>query len=160
MPLSIRTQRRLYYLSTAVLGVATAWLWATNLDGVNREASETITESKTVSTAVVSQTDQSPTLNQPYTPNTFRGLILRAPLYDPPPPPPPQAAPPPPLRLKLLGTVVEAGGNSEAILMTSAGQVEMHRVGATVDNAQITSIDADTITLLYHDQTVTLQPQP
>jgi len=90
----------------------------------------------------------------------FTGLTdrrLRAPLYDAPPevrvvePPPP----PPPLTLRLVGTVLD-GAHSQAFLMTSSGQVEMHGVDAVVDGARITAIGEAEVAVVHHDRPVTL----
>lgn len=84
---------------------------------------------------------------------------LRQALYDPPPPPPPEVSPPPPLRIKLLGTILEPG-NSEAIVMTSGGEMKMLRVGAVIEDATVETIEDNQITVTYHDQNLTLTPQP
>lgn len=161
--MNIRSQRRLYWLSAALLGVGTIAVWA------NGFQSPGISQSK-VGSSVEDRTSRKPDANSRATTasgpipalNDFRGLWdkpIRRTLYDPPPPPPPAAIPPPPLRLKLLGTVLESG-RSEAILMTTNGEVKMLRAGAVVDNATVLTIGDAQITVHYHGQEITLTPQP
>ena len=162
--MNIRSQRRLYWLSAALLGVGTIAVWANGFQspGIPASQAKSSTEELRIS--------RKPEVNSPETAasgpipalNDFRGLWdkpIRRALYDPPPPPLPAATPPPPLRLKLLGTVLESG-RSEAILMAANGEVKMLRVGAVVDDATIKTIGDAQITVHYHGQDLTLTPQP
>ncbi|MCC6680513.1 MAG: hypothetical protein IT445_06380 [Phycisphaeraceae bacterium] len=82
---------------------------------------------------------------------------LRRPLYDPPPPSPEvkKAAAPPPMKFQLLGTILEPD-RSQAIVTSADGQLVFPGVGDSVDGAVIKEITADSITVLYYDQSVTL----
>ena len=158
--MTIRYQRRLCWIIAALLGLATVYVWgksihslATPLDPTTSETSEDTTGAATP-LHTTTKTDQSPPLN------SFRTLWsqpLRQALYDPPPPPPAPAAPPPPLRIKLLGTVLEPG-RSEAIVMDSAGVTHMLRKGAAIEDASVQTIEDTHITVLYHNQLLTLTP--
>lgn len=167
--MTIRTQRRFYWITAATLTVATVAWWlnfTTPLAGSSPGSSPRNSSESSVTEADVDKIGtangvNASTNNQPSL-SSFRPYWdrpLRYPLYDPPPPPPPAVTPPPPLRLRLLGTIVEED-RSEAILITASGNVEMHRVGATVDKAVIQSIGDGSIEVLYHDEILTLIPYP
>ena len=171
--MNVRTQRRLYWLTAAALGVTTAALWSTTRleaggDGEGWYRGDPKDSNRSVIKPDVAEVETEPTAFGSFGLSAGPGDLrvsgvwdkpLRRPLYDPPPPPPPQIPPPPPLRLKLLGTIVESG-RSEAIVSVATGQIEMARVGTTLDDATIRSIEDGRITVDYHDQTLTLEPQP
>lgn len=169
--MNVRTQRRLCWLTAAALGAATAALWWLGLQDLGDGSAAWAAGTSGGSHRGMSREVASPSVDRESTNGVDPLLysmgensevwekVLRGPLYDPPPPPPPEIVPPPPLRLKLLGTIVEPG-RSEAIVSTAAGQIEMARVGMTLDKATIRTIEDGQITVEYYDQTLTLEPQP
>ncbi|MEM8738837.1 MAG: hypothetical protein AAGG38_10230 [Planctomycetota bacterium] len=174
MTLSIRTQRRFYHALTMVCGLGMAAVWATAWPSLRKPGAEPGSADPSSSTARTStaldhagqpllQTEDALTLDTFRDPAVGWDRPLRGPLYDPPPPPPPEAVPPPPLRIKLLGTIIEpplenGQETSQAILLTASGQVELHRVGAAIDDATLISIDHDAVIVRFHGQTLTLHP--
>jgi len=161
MALSIRTQRRLYSASALVLSAAVVYVWVFNSPG-GLQQNDVATKTTITPTGATDINLETTPGVPPLT--AFRELrwdrTLRAPLYDPPPPPPPEVKPPPPLNLKLLGTVIEPNGRSQAMLTASSGQVQMHRVGDVIENATLLNIEPNAVTVTYYDQTLTLTPPP
>jgi hypothetical protein len=87
--------------------------------------------------------------------------LLRKPLFDPKPAaiaarakkaPPPK----PKLTLSLTGTVLEPGF-TYAMLKGVSGQVKFVAIGQTLDNATVTAITANSATLKFHGDLITLQ---
>lgn len=166
MHVSIRTQRRLYDTATLAAAIGLVAVGITAWRGTGEPPAGTSASRSSPKAEPNQSTPASPKSATALTLADFRhpavawDRTLRPPLYDPPPPevlPPP---PPPPLRIKLLGTVIEPDGNqgrgSQAILMTPAGQVEMHRVGAVIDGAKIESIAEGLTIVTFHGQTLEL----
>lgn len=164
MHVTIRTQRRLYHAATLaavaglfVVGVAA---WRDFEGSITSDSTGRPTSKVNPDRPTQNPLDDGPglTLADFRDPAVAWDRPLRRPLYDPPPPPPAPEVPPPPLRIKLLGTVVEPDGDpgSQAILMTPAGQVQMHRVGAVVGDAEIVSIEEGLVRVAFHGRTLEL----
>jgi len=70
------------------------------------------------------------------------------------------SAPPPPLEIELLGTIIESN-HSTALFSLPGGEVQFCSVGETVgkspNQAKVQEILGDEVTLVYRDQSVTLQ---
>ena len=82
---------------------------------------------------------------------------LRRPLYDSPTPAKtlPKPKPPAPLNMRLVGTMIEPG-HSMAMFITKGGRIELRRVGQTVAQAKVVTIQADRVKLMYHGREHTL----
>lgn len=158
--MTIRTQRRLLWITTALCVLAVVVVWGHGASGNSKSLGTLDDQSTSKPRSVESPASGSDSLIPGL--SEFRSVWdrpLRQALYDPPPPPPPEVSPPPPLRIKLLGTILEPG-NSEAIVMTSGGEMKMLRVGAVIEDATVETIEDNQITVTYHDQNLTLTPQP
>jgi len=85
--------------------------------------------------------------------------LLRKPLFDPKPTTVARrkaAARKPRLTLTLTGTVIEPGF-TYAMLRGAAGQVKFVAIGQSLDNATVTAITANSATVKFHGDSITLQ---
>jgi len=168
MSLNARSLRRLLWAAAAGLSAAAVAVsvWGFRGPGPDRFLAGTGTETEadaTLDPVAASGADAGrqfgPSVSL-HAPTDLLARPLRGPLFAPPPPPRQVAPtpPPPPLRLRLLGTVVE-DDHSRAIVMASAGQIEIIPLGTVVDDATITSITDRNITVLYHgaEQVLTIE---
>ena len=67
-----------------------------------------------------------------------------------------RAADKPKLALKLLGTVLDPGRNC-GIFLNKSGQTKFIKVGETLDGAEITALNDQTATVLFHGETIILE---
>lgn len=84
------------------------------------------------------------------------------PLVPPAPPPaagPAVAAASPAVPVRLLGTVVEPGGPSMAVLAGPDGRPQWRQVGESVGGAEVVQIDPDQVTVRHGGGTVVLEVQ-
>jgi len=87
--------------------------------------------------------------------------LWQRPLKDPPPaiptlPPPPPA--PPRLRVELIGTAINPGGNA-AVLREASGQTRYCVVGSRVDSARVIAIRDGEVVLRHGQHDITLQKE-
>ncbi len=164
MPTPLRTQRRRLWLATAAVTAAVPVVWwaewptsdPLTSDSDGRGTPNQVPAGVGSTPASLSTiTDGSGNLDKIV---ALARRPLRPPLYDPPPRVV-EKSPPPPLRITLLGTVIEPG-QSKALLRNGAGEVAMVPEGAVVDQARIDNVEVGRITVTYHGQTLTLEPQP
>ena len=86
---------------------------------------------------------------------------LRKPLFDPKPAAVAKArtkAPPPKpkLTITLTGTVIEPGF-TYAMLRGKSGEVKFVSIGQTLDNAEVTAVTANSATVKFHGDSITLK---
>lgn len=87
-------------------------------------------------------------------------LKLRQPLFDPPPAPPPAPAvvKQPMLAIKLAGIINEPG-HCFAMFTMPDGQIEMKAVGDRCGDAEVLSIEDNTVNVRFNGQTIKLKLQ-
>ena len=83
---------------------------------------------------------------------------LRKPLFDEATTTAAVSAPKTRLNVTLMGTVVDPG-YSYALLRSGSGQTKLVEIGQVIDGAELTEVNADTVTMKFGGETVTLQIQ-
>ncbi len=83
------------------------------------------------------------------------GRPLQRPLFDPPPPVTVAPPPPPRLRVRLLGTALEAE-RAQAIVALASGETRFVGVGDDIDGSRIVSINDNAIVIHHQGSDVTL----
>ncbi len=64
-----------------------------------------------------------------------------------------------PLRIKLSGTIMD-GANSQAMIVDGAGQTQFVKVGETVDEIKLLSVNPTSVEVEYQDNKQTLEVAP
>ncbi len=149
---SISTKRRL--LSAANIAMAAAVVICIGSCFISSDVgAQNLSRSGTAGTIASSANETQPPLEE-YA--VIYSRDLRKPVFDIKPPDPIKVEPPKPkFKATLTGTVLEPGF-TYALFRTSSGEDKLISVGQSIEDAEVTAIESETVTLNFHGDVLKL----
>lgn len=150
--LSIRTKRRLLLAANTAMAIAVVACigWCFIPPDIS---SQNPSQSRTAGITA------NPVEKTPPPPEEYAAIYsrdLRKPVFDIKPPDPIKVEPPKPkFKATLTGTVLEPGF-TYALFRTSSGDDKLVSVGQSIEDAEVTAIESETVTLNFHGDVLKL----